>query len=91
MARPSRHGARRSPRPERGLHLIERGRGSRALFAGHGHIYLKYERAGVLLVETVDLKSGVQPGYVLAELEPATGQVTLVNDADIPWGTLGTP
>jgi hypothetical protein len=63
----------------------------RALFVGHGHYYLKGERAGVTLVETVDLKSGVAPGYVLAEIDPVTGQVTLLNDADIPWGTLGTP
>ncbi len=64
---------------------------AKALFVGHGHRYRKDTRSGVLLFETADLKSWLEPGYLLVEIDPATGSVTVLNDADVPWGEIGTP
>jgi len=57
----------------------------KATFTGHGHDFVRSYFEGIPFYETDTLGRRDNPVYHLVECDPATGDITIVNEADITY------
>jgi len=57
----------------------------KAAFTGHGHEWRRMEWEGIRFFETSAMFENAEPAYHLAECDPVSGAVTVLNEGDLPY------